>query len=246
MPKKEKHGIHSKRAFLTGFVALFPLVLTFVVLQMIWKFILSPISVPLGELLTEAVIKFTPLKAPPAWYAWLGTLAALALAVVVVYFLGLVLATFIGRAFLRWWDRILTRLPLISSIYPHAKQLSNFLFGKRKMGFNRVVAIEYPRKGVYSLGFVTSNGPAAVSRQSGEEMLAVFVPTSPTPITGWTVMVPADEVINMDMTMDEAVRFTVSCGVLVPGKEPLDKLPAPEGTKEPETIAPEDTKITEL
>jgi len=227
----KKHGHRTRRALLTGVVALFPLALTIVVLRIIWAFILAPISEPLGRLIKKIVIQFTPLTQTqlPEWADWAGTIAALGIAFIAVYFLGLLLATFIGRRLLRVWDRLLTRLPLISSIYPHAKQVANFLFGERKQRFNRVVAIEYPRKGVYSLGFATSTGPEDIGRHTGEEMVAVFVPTSPTPFTGWTVMVPENEVIDVDMTVDEAVRFTVSCGVIVPGEQPTEGISSSDG-----------------
>ncbi len=226
----KKHGHHVRRALLTGVVALFPLALTIVVLQMVWAFILAPISRPLGDRIKQIVIYFTPVEKLPEWADWAGTIAALAIAFIAVYFLGLVLATFIGRRLLRVWDRLLTRLPLISSIYPHAKQVANFLFGERKQRFNRVVAIEYPRKGIYSMGFATSTGPEDIGRHTGKEMLAVFVPTSPTPFTGWTVMVPENEVIDIDMTVDEAVRFTVSCGVIVPGEQPTEGITPIDGS----------------
>ncbi len=85
------------------------------------------------------------------------------------------------------------------------------------MRFNRVVAVEYPRRGIFSLGFITSDGIKSVSRAKGRRVVAVFIPTSPTPLTGWTVLVDETEILDVDMTVDEAVRFVVSCGVLVPG-----------------------------
>ena len=237
MSQATKGHFHLKQAFFTGFVALFPLALTVIVVRVIWQFILEPVSKPISIWIITIAQQLAHLRFPdpdrlPLWADWGGKIAALLIAAVAIYLLGLILRTVIGRQSLRWGDRVMIRIPLIRAIYPHAKQVSNFLFGERKMKFNHVVAIEYPRKGVYSIGFATSHGPRSVARHTGHDMVAVFVPTSPTPITGWTVMVRAEEVIDLDMTMDEAVRFTVSCGVLVPGEQ------APEGLLTPETRPP--------
>lgn len=224
--KKSRH--HGKRTLLTGLVALLPIVITLIVVKLLWTHVLEPISRPIGDLILQGVVRFTPVEfppEPPAWAIWSGKLAALILAVIAVYFLGLIITTVIGRKLLRLGDHILIRVPFINTIYPYAKQLSDFLFGERKVKFSRVVAIEYPRKGIYSLGFVTSRGPERITEYTGKPMLAVFIPTSPTPITGWVVTLPADEVIDLKMNVDEAVRFTVTCGVLAPGKQQLVELP---------------------
>ena len=242
MSSTNKHGLSSKKAILTGFVALFPLALTIVVIRLIWQFILGPISIPLGGLITDIVFRGEPVESVPPWAKWVAIIAALGITGIVLYVVGLILMTFIGRRLLRLWDYMLYRLPVFSAIYPHAKRLSDLLFGDHANAkFERVVAIEYPRKGLYSLGFVTSDGLPRLKRHTGSEMVAVFVPTSPTPFTGWTVLVKADDVIGLSMTVDEAVRFTLSCGVLVPGQQPMDQRPeiADDG-KEP-AAAPEDT-----
>jgi uncharacterized membrane protein len=214
----DRHGFAHRRALLTGFVALFPLVLTVVVLRVIWRLVLSPISVPLGRRLTDMVAVLTPVEELPVWADWIGIIAALLLAVLAVYLLGGVLTTFVGRRILARVDLLLASLPVIGSIYPHAKQISGFLFGEEQMQFKRVVAVEYPRHGCYSLGFATSGGLEKVADHLGAKLVSVFVPTSPTPVTGWTVMVPEHEVIPLDMSVDEAVRFILSCGVLLPGR----------------------------
>ena len=236
MTDTRKPGRHGKRALLTGLVALFPLALTLVVVGLLWKYVLGPISTPIGKAIETAVVRFTPIESAtelPPWAGGAGVIAALALVTLAVYLLGLVITTVIGRKLLRLGDYLLNRVPFINTIYPYAKQLSDFLFGERKVKFSRVVAIEYPRKGIYSLGFVTSRGPERITEHTGKQMLAVFIPTSPTPITGWVVTLPADEVIDLKMNVDEAVRFTVTCGVLVPGAQQLVELPEPNGPKGP-------------
>jgi len=230
MTETTKERIHFRRAFLTGFVALFPLVLTIIVLVIVWRYLLAPVSKPLGDLIDYVVETVTPLKQVPGWA---GMVAALVLLLAFLYALGLILTTFVGQRLLRWMEGWIVRLPIVSSIYPHAKRFSDFLFGEKKMRFRRVVLVEYPRKGIYSLGFATSSGPDDAARKVGREMTAVFIPTSPAPVTGWTVLVPSEDVIDLDLTVDEAVRFTVSCGVLTPEsarlEPPPEALPPPPG-----------------
>ena len=205
-----------RRALITGFVALFPLVLTIFVLRFVWRYIVSPISVPIGRRLTDIVDFWVPGVEFPGWADWIGIFAALVLAIVAVYVLGRFLMTFVGRRLLARMDGVFASLPVVGSIYPHAKQISGFLFGEQDMKFRRVVAVEYPRRGCYSLGFATSGGLRRVAEHTSSKLVSVFVPTSPTPLTGWTVMVPEDEVIQLTLTVDEAIRFILSCGVLLP------------------------------
>jgi uncharacterized membrane protein len=222
-----KSGSSFKRIFLTGFVALFPLALTMMLLWFVWDVLLRRISEPIASLIIEAakfIIRRMPETATTAsnitrldsdtWPKVLAGFVAILIALLFTYFLGLLLRTFIGKQLLAYGELILGRMPIIKLIYPHAKQISQFLFGGRKVEFHRVVTIQYPRLGVWSLGFATSPGPPTIAKHTGQSMVAVFVPTSPTPFTGWTVMVNADEVVDLDMTVDEAIRFTISCGVL--------------------------------
>ena len=236
-PEVRQHRL--RQAFLTGLVALLPLVLTGFVIHLVWGWFPG-----IGEVVGRLALQLPEEKPLPLWYQVCATIATLFVVAVAIYILGRFLRTFIGRRLLRLWDGILNRIPLINAIYPHAKQISDFLFGERQTKFSRVVAIEYPRLGVYSLGFATSAGPPSVARHTGREMVAVFVPTSPTPVTGWTVMVNANEVIDLNMDVDEAIRFTVSCGVLVPGQDPFHGIPPPakhaNGEAPPEQSAAQD------
>lgn len=235
MTDGKHHRHHGRRSFLTGFVALFPIALTFLVFQLLWVHILKPISAPLGKLILKGIVGLTPIESVeslPRWAGGVGMIVALALTALAIYVLGIIITTVVGRKLLRLGDYALNRVPLINAIYPYAKQLSDFLFGESKLKFSRAVAIEYPRRGAYTLGFVTSHGPEYITEHTGKEMLAVFVPTSPTPLTGWVVTVPAEEVIDVKMNVDQAIRFAVSCGVLVPGKPPLTQLRQPENPPE--------------
>ena len=237
MTKAEQSKVHFKRTLITGFVALFPMVLTIFVFYLCWNAIRR-----FGEPLVIPFMSWIP-GISDRGAEVLGTIATLILALLFVYILGWLLATMLGKRLGRLADRIFGNLPVVSYIYPHAKQLADFLFGKRKLKFDRVVAIEYPRKGMFTIGFATSDGIDAVSREKGRKFIAVFVPSSPAPLTGWTVLVDEDEVMNVEMNVDEAVRFTATCGIITPGSEQAKQLnlpPAlPVSESGPETEEPD-------
>ncbi|MBI4718999.1 MAG: DUF502 domain-containing protein [Planctomycetes bacterium] len=142
------------------------------------------------------------------------------IAIVLVYFTGFFLASFIGRTTWRATEGLLARIPLIRAIYPHVKQVTDFLLSERPVEFSGVVAVQFPRPGVWSLGLSTG-GPILRLQQEfpGKELVTVFIPTSPTPFTGSVIQVPRDEVIGLNMTIDEGLRFMISGGVIKPEAE---------------------------
>jgi len=136
--------------------------------------------------------------------------------VLLLYFLGKFMAIGIGGFFASSFDRLVGRVPGVRGVYSAVKQVSDFLFTTGELKFTRIVAVEYPRKGIWSLGFVTSESMAAIHDAAGEPVLAVFVPCSPMPVTGCTVTVRKSECIDLNLTFDQACQFIVSCGVVVP------------------------------
>lgn len=135
-----------------------------------------------------------------------------------LYFLGRLFAHGIGRWFVNSLEAGVNRIPLVNKVYGSVKQVTDFVFSEREIEFNRVVAIEYPREGIWSVGFVTGNGLPGITKAAGEPVLSVLMPTSPMPMTGFTVTVRRSEAIDLDMTVDEAIQFCVSCGVVVPSR----------------------------
>ena len=148
------------------------------------------------------------------------------IAIILVYFVGFFLASFIGRASWRALEGLLYKVPLIRAIYPHVKQVTDFLLSERTVEFSGVVAIQYPRKGVWALALSTGGPLKRIQEAAPEELATVFVPSSPTPFTGYVVQVPRREVIELNITIDEALRFTISGGVIKPGAV----LPVPGAT----------------
>ena len=153
----------------------------------------------------------------------------------VLYFLGRLLTVGLGRWFVQGCERAILRIPVVNKVYGSVKQVTDFAFSEREIEFNRVVAIQYPREGIWSLGFVTGNSMREISEATGEPMLSVLMPTSPMPMTGFTVTVKRSEAIDLNLTVDEAIQFIVSCGVVIPPQQRIER--ALEGTARPGVAA---------
>ncbi len=201
------------------------------------RYVLDPTR---SKFLPEYVVKFVddnldrlgPYQAPPVtanayWHRYVelrylprSFIVPLFLLVFLsaLYFLGRVFAHGIGRWFVNSLEAGINRIPLVNKVYGSVKQVTDFAFSEREIEFNRVVAIEYPREGIWSIGFVTGNGLPGITKAAGEPVLSVLMPTSPMPMTGFTVTVRRSEAIDLDMTVDEAIQFCVSCGVVVPSR----------------------------
>lgn len=161
-----------------------------------------------------------------------------------IYFLGRLFTFGLGRWFVRAFDSAISRIPIVNKVYGSVKQVTDFAFSEREIEFNRVVAIQYPREGIWSLGFVTGNSMREIAEATGEPMLSVLMPTSPMPMTGFTVTVKKSEAIDLNLTIDEAIQFVVSCGVVVPEQqrcEPLIEVPAGANAKTPNLLGGEET-----
>lgn len=157
------------------------------------------------------------------------------LAIALVYFVGFFVASFIGRQALRMVETIQRRVPLVNAVYPHVKQITDFLLSENRVAFRGVVAVEYPRKGIWSLGLLTGEGIRGVSDAMGMETVSVFIPSSPTPMTGYVITLPADGVIELPITIDQALRFTISGGVIKPST--MSEAPLAPGVIQEGTVA---------
>jgi len=156
----------------------------------------------------------------------------LALFLLTLYLLGKFMAAGIGRFFWGLFEGGVQRVPVVRNVYSAVKQVSGFLLNERDMRVSRVVAVEYPRKGIWQMGFVTGEGLLHVEAAAGEECLSVLICTSPVPMAGFVVNVRRSEVIDLNITIDQAIQFIVSCGVVVPrpkgGKPPVAAAGGPQ------------------
>ena len=159
------------------------------------------------------------------WVYGPGRITGFVLAIVGVCFIGAFLASFAGKTIWHIAEKAFARIPLIKKVYPNIKQITDFVLAKKEMSFNKVVAVQYPRKGIWSIALVTGKGLKKITDAMNQEFLTVFVPTSPTPFTGYVIVTPKEETIELDMTVEEALRFTVSAGVISPAeREEFDAL----------------------
>jgi len=152
------------------------------------------------------------------------------LTIIVLLVTGLLAANFVGRAFVGGWESILDRIPVVRSIYSAAKNFAEMVFSDSSQSFKKVLLIEYPRKGLYSLAFQTSTELGEVQGRKGEEIVCCFVPTTPNPTSGFIVIVPKKDVTVLDMEVDEALKMIISLGVVVPTwhKDKTGELPFPK------------------
>jgi uncharacterized membrane protein len=107
-------------------------------------------------------------------------------------------------------------LPLVSNVYSSIKQVTDFLFSGQEMHYTRVVAIEYPRRGIWTLGFITGEAMHDIQSSTDEPVVSAFVPHSPMPFTGFAVTVKKSETVDLNISVDQAIQFVISCGVVIP------------------------------
>ena len=141
---------------------------------------------------------------------------------------GMLVANFVGRAFVGGGERLMNRIPVVRSIYSAAKNFAEILFSDSSTAFKNVLLVEYPRKGIYSLAFQTSSDLGEVQGRTREPVVGCFVPTTPNPTSGFIIMVPKKDIVVLDMEVDEALKMIISLGVVVPRwqKGPDGELPA--------------------
>lgn len=142
------------------------------------------------------------------------------LAVVVLLGTGMLLTNLFGRKLVEFSERLLDRIPLVRSIYSGAKKVAETLLMPSGKSFRKVLLVEYPRKGIWCLGFQTTSELGEVQARTGKHVIGVFIPTTPNPTSGFIVMVPVEDVVELEMTVDEAVRMVMSLGVVVPTWSP--------------------------
>lgn len=149
--------------------------------------------------------------------------------ILLLYLVGNFIAASAGRFLWRVVERLIERLPLVRDVYGAVKQVSDFVLTEHEMHFSRVVAVEWPRKGIWALALVTSEGLPALEKAIGEPLYGVLIPTSPMPATGFTLHVKRSETLDVGITIDQAVQFVVSCGVVALGPADVSAvIPAPQ------------------
>jgi uncharacterized membrane protein len=142
----------------------------------------------------------------------------LVLSLVVVLLTGVLAHNFIGRQLVLWWEGLLSRIPIVRSIYSSVKQVSDTMLSPKGNAFRQAVLVEFPQRGHWAIGLVVGAPGPVLTRDIGNDMLTVFVPTAPNPTSGYTILVPPREVKELDITVDDALKFVISLGVVTPGE----------------------------
>ena len=149
------------------------------------------------------------------------------LTIIVLLLTGALAANFVGKSMVSFGERLLDRIPFVRSIYSATKNFTEIVFSGSGQSFKKVLLIEYPRKGIYSLAFQTSTELGEVQERVGEDLVCTFVPTTPNPTSGYIIVIPKKDIIELDMEVEAALKMIMSLGVVVPswGKKDLDDLP---------------------
>ena len=235
-PPPENFGQDFRRFFLRGLAALMPTLITLLLLIKVWEFLWQSLGFYLilgierisratsnSLVISSWIIRhedwFRETGRPPNLTGppWFIQLVGVALALVLIYGVGLFVGHIIGRTAWRLAETAVMRVPLIRAIYPAVKQVTDFVLAERKhfLG-SRVVAIEPHAKGIWSIGLVTGSGIKSLTSAVGKEMVTVFVPSSPTAFSGYVLVVPRESVVELPLTVEQAMRLLVSGGVIDP------------------------------
>ena len=193
-----------KRYFITGLLIWVPLVIT--------AWVLSAIVSTLDQslrLLPSAVH-------PQNLFGFQIPGAGAVLTLAMILLTGLLAANFIGQKLVIWWERLLARIPVVNSVYNSVKQVSDTLFSPNGNAFRKALLVQYPRQGSWTIAFLTGQPGGDIVNHLDGEYVSVYVPTTPNPTSGFFLMMPVRDVVELEMTVDEALKYIISMGVVSP------------------------------
>lgn len=193
-----------KKYFITGLLVLVPLVVTF------W--VMSTLIETLDQSLLLLPEEWRPQKLLGFSMAGLGALLTLA----VVFLTGLIATNFFGQQIITLWEQLLSRVPVVKSIYSSVKQVSDTIFSDSGNAFRQALLIEFPRKGSWTVAFLTGEPGGDVKNHLKGNFVSVYVPTTPNPTGGYFLMMKKDDVVELDMSVDQALKYIISMGSVSP------------------------------
>lgn len=194
-----------RKYFISGLLFWIPLGLSIVVI----KFFLELVNdiVP-PEYLPKALFNLDSVV-PGSGIVWV---------ILIIVVTGALVSNFIGRKLVEIWEKILNRIPGFRGIYNALKQLSDTVLSPSGNSFKKALLVEYPRKGMWTIAFQTNDFQGEIAQKIGQELVNIYVPTTPNPTSGFFIMLPKTDVIELDMSVDEAFKFIISTGVVEPSK----------------------------
>ncbi len=197
-----------RRYFVTGLLIWVPLAIT--------AWVLSLIVGTLDKTLQLLPSAFHPKNSVGIDIPGAGVLLTL----LIIFITGVLAANFIGQRLVRWWELLLARIPVVNSIYNSVKQVSDTLFSSSGNAFRKALLVQYPRQGSWTIAFLTGNPGGDVINHLKGDYVSVYVPTTPNPTSGFFLMMPKEDVIELDMSVDEALKYIISMGVVAPPAKP--------------------------
>ncbi len=206
---------HVKKKCITGILIVLPLALTILVLNFIFKQVDKFATPYVIKLLKLYGLEITASKLNNIILALIGFF----LTFIVIYIIGILGSNIIGKRLVNAFDNIMLRVPLIKGIYGGARQLMQSLSVDKMAGFERVVLVQYPRKGIYTIGFATAETSEKIKEKIQLELMHIFIPTSPVPASGMLVLIPRKDVIFLDISLEDAFKLIVSGGIVIPEKK---------------------------
>ena len=199
-----------RASFLTGLVIVLPGVITLAVVK--WFFgTVSSLTDLLLFFLHKSWTHENDGVGPMFWY-W--SLLAFLLAVAIVSVIGVLARYYLGKRMIAWADSVMLRVPVLNKIYGTIRQVDEAFTSGKKSSFKTVVLVEYPRKGIYSVGFITSEQADEVREKTGKKCVCIFIPTTPIPTGGFLIIVPEEEIIKLDMSVADGFKYIISLGAL--------------------------------
>lgn len=199
-----------RRYFLTGLAVLAPLLLTLFIFGYLLQLVHRLVGVPVERFLAAQIGK--------EMSGWVSALVGVIVVMLLVLVVGTVASTVVGRRLFGYWERVLLQLPLVRTVYAPAKQIVEFFVNPSAMQFGAVVLVRYPHPDSYAIGFITGRDVEPINAATGRRLVNVFVPFAPVPMTGTLLLVPEEEVVPVDLSVEEALKMIVSGGVAAPTK----------------------------
>ena len=199
-----------RKYLIAGLLVWLPLAATVVIIKL------------LIDLLNKTILLFPPELQPETLFGISIPGFGIIIGVLILLLTGVFAANLFGRKLVGFWEAMLGRIPLVRTIYSSVKQVLETLFSSNSESFRRVVLIEYPRKDIWSLGFQTNEALSAAREATGKDLVSVFVPTTPNPTSGFIIMLPAEDITQLDISVEDGFKFIISMGVIVPNGPDTD------------------------
>lgn len=193
-----------RRYLFAGLLIWIPIGITFLVVKFVVDF------------LDKLVYLVPSAYRPSQWLGFYIPGIGLMITLLIVFVTGMITANFIGNKLLEFWEKILTKIPIVRSIHTSVKQVLSTFLQNDGQSFRRVLLVEYPRRGMWSVAFQTSSGFKKAEELTENDLVTVFVPTTPNPTSGFLLFVPRNDVIMLDISIEEAMKLVISLGVVLP------------------------------